>query len=280
MEYREYKPETASEKEFIKLYWSLKQNGKGNEASAEPVLPDGCMEVVFDISDRFVQYFNDGSSALQPRSIIAGQLTSSILIGSTGKTDLFGIRFQPAGASAILGFSAIELTDRIEDLANVIGSDEHDLFEQMSENTGFSERIVVFRKYLYSKIGRMQKSPGQVMPLVELITESSGNLPISRIANEMQWSERRLERHFREFVGLTPKLFARITRFQAFMQKLERSDMGDIHDLIYDAGYYDQSHMIRDFREFTGRSPLVFIKEKHIISDYFIAGEVSDSYNT
>ena len=111
MQYRE-SPASARLLGHIKHFWSLEHSAQP-EVEPEPVMPDGCIEIVFNFSDRFRRLYGDGVSATQPRTIIAGQMSRGIVIAPSGAVDLFGIRFHPAGFFGLFGFPVgIDGSDR------------------------------------------------------------------------------------------------------------------------------------------------------------------------
>src|SRR5690606_38006337 len=124
------------------------------------------------------------------------------LIGPTGNTDMFGIRFHPAGAYAFLGISIHELTDRIEDARNVIGESESMLFEQFSHARDLNARITIFEQFFLSGVKADRPNDDELDFAVNSIIESGGVIAIGKLARRLGWSERRLERRFRERVGI------------------------------------------------------------------------------
>src|SRR5436190_23474652 len=97
---------------YVKCYWALEFNGV-DASEPEPVVPDGCIEIVFNLADRFRRFYGNGDVEVQPSSLIAGQMRESILIGPSGEVRLFGVRFQPAGACAFFRFDMSDLANRI-----------------------------------------------------------------------------------------------------------------------------------------------------------------------
>lgn len=252
----------------VKCYWSL-QYYPAADAPPEPVLPDGCPEMVFNFSARFRRYGLDGGSYLQPRSLISGQLSTSILIGPTGSVDLFGIRFHPVGAFPVLGHPLDELTDRTEDAADLIGADESILYERLASATCFAGRVAVIEAYLAHRFANSSDVPGEILFAAQKLSENG--VSIGRLAREIGWSQRRLERQFAVRVGLRPKMFARVSRFRRLIHLLE-GGTGSLADAALECGYHDQAHMNHDFRHFTGSTPTQFLDASHRMSELFISG--------
>ena len=99
-----------------------------------------------------------------------------------------------------------------------------------------------------------------------------GSTSIRMLAKDLGWSERRLERRFLLTVGVKPKLFARISRFQRLLRMLESGEVTAFADAAISAGYYDQPHMNRDFAEFAQATPTEFLASSHRISELFVSG--------
>jgi AraC-like DNA-binding protein len=267
MNYREIQPppELAL---YIKCFWALEYDGVPGAADAEPVLPDGCPEIVFNLSDRFVRIGGAGEE-LQPRTLIAGQMTRNISIRPSGRVRLFGVRFLPAGASPFLRLPLDEITDRIVELGAILGAAGNEIEERINLAGSFEERVAILAGYFNRELVRH----GPADPLTSLtalrIVEQSGRLPVSAIATRLGVSERRLERRFKREIGISPKLFSRIVRFQTVVRVLQDGSSPDLLDTALAGGFYDQSHLNRDFNEFAGESPLAFFDRTHLISDAF-----------
>ena len=87
------------------------------------------------------------------------------------------------------------------------------------------------------------------------IVNSGGLVPIRSLVDETGWSQKHLISQFREHIGLAPKMFARVMRFGSALDRLRRRDHASLTELALDCGYYDQAHLTRDFREFSGVTP-------------------------
>ncbi len=265
MHYSETKPHGFSE-HFVKLYWELAY--RRNEMSGpEPVLPNGCVEIIFDFRERFMTYRSGALAEIQPRSIVAGQLTSRLMIGPSGETDMFGVRLRYESAFSLLGISMFEIRDQIVDLHDVIGAVENELFEKLAAAVGLDERVAIFEKYLFALNTRPVST--ELAACVSVLRSTNGAKQIAHCAANLRWSERRLERTFNEQIGLSPKLFARIIRFQSLLANAAK-DRSSLLDHTFAAGYYDQSHMIRDFRNFAGVTPMEYFGRDLMLSGLFV----------
>ncbi len=254
----------------IKRFWVIEDDASPGD-SIQPVLPDGCPELIFNLSDRFRRFTNDNECDLQPRTIAAGQMTKHLLIGPSGKVSLFGVRFKPAGAFGVFRFPLSQLTDRIECLGDIWGTNEDRLHEQLASATDFHDRVTVFEKYLDELRVLDLASSNEMEYAVHSL--KIARTSVRKLARELGWSERRLERRFAERVGISPKLFSRINRFQRMIRFLETGTVSDLAGTAIECGYYDQPHMNREFASFAGTSPTAFRASSHRMSKLFVVGE-------
>ena len=231
---------------FVKCFWRLE--GSPDEPAVERVVPDGCCEIVLNRADPFRGV---EAERIQPRLMLVGQIRRFIRIQPTGRVDLLGVRFRPGGMFPFLGVPMAELTDERIDLGDVCRRLRRDLegadLEQVEER-------------LLDRLGRR----GRVAGAVRLIERSGGEVRIGDLG-----SARSLERAFRKEVGVPPKLLARIVRFQQVIRSVERTARLDWARLAVEAGYYDQAHLIRDFKHFAGMTPGRYFASEHPMADFF-----------
>ncbi len=267
MEYSEVAP-SPHLTEFIKCFWSI-QDTSGSSRAPEPVVPDGCLEIVFNLADRFQRIHCADDIETQPVTIVAGQMRQSVLIRPTGQISLFGIRFQHAGAFPFFQFSLSELTDRIEDIDSIWGLDGREIEERICQAATFEERVAIIETIFTARLKSNKKFDISIIEAARLIVGKDGALPIRQVAELIGVSERRLEREFKQKIGVSPKMFSRIIRFQKLLKSLESGGSEGLLDKALEFGYYDQAHMVHEFKEFAGKSPTTFIEDTHRISEAF-----------
>jgi AraC-like DNA-binding protein len=254
----------------IKCFWSLASDVPAVQAHSETVLPDGNLEIIFNFADRFRRFHHDGTVDLQPRAIVVGQMRQFVQIQPTGRVDLFGIRFHTSGAYRAFRCPLADLTDRIFELDVVFGPLARALEDELYEARSTRERARVIE----TKLATHLKLENDREPVVEAvkrhITERHGVVGVRETAKDFGVSQRQLERHFREMVGVSPKAYSRIIRLQSFILAYHRDTARNLLDLALRFGYYDQSHFIRDFTAFAGRSPTAFLRAENKMADAFI----------
>ena len=265
MIYSESQP-SADLTEYIRCFWELRYSAH-DTATPEPVLPDGCPEIVFNLSDHFLRVHNDRLER-QPRVLLAGQLTHRILIRPSGSVDLFGVRLQPAGAVSVLGIPVDEVTDKIVDLGDM-ERNVRSMEDRIAAALSFKERIGLVESFVRRRLRQTIAGDQAAAIATNLICRFSGSEPVSRIRRRLDISERQFERRFKRTVGIGPKMFSRIVRFQSVLRTVQTGTSTNLLDAALGSGYYDQSHLIRDFREFSGMTPADYFDRVHGISDVF-----------
>lgn len=236
MEYREFVPEGPL-RDHVRCIWTMRAAGGG----LDRLLPDGTCEIVLNRGDPFRH-----EGRLQPRAMVVGQMPRFMDIEATGAVDLVGIRFRPGGLYPFLRAPMSELTGTWADLRDV----DRGLVRALD---GDPEAAL---------LARLRPADGAIAAAVARI--EGGEQRIDRVAKGLGIHPRRLERAFAREVGLPPKALARIIRFQGVLR-----GTGEWAALAQACGYYDQAHLIRDFKEFAGESPTAYFGRRHPMSDAF-----------
>jgi len=272
MNYREAlpSPEIA---EHVKCFWSLEYDREMSPAAPEVVVPDGAVEIVFNFSDRFRRFHADGEVETQAASIVAGQMTQSVVIGPSGDVRLFGIRFTAAGAFAFFDNEISEVTNRIESLGLLWGCVAQEFEDRLFCAASFERRVAIAESMLAGRSRQHKAIDPWLTRAVDLIASTGGTTPIYRLSREIGISERGLERRFKRFVGVTPKMLSRITRFQTLLRTFGPGNDVDLAHKALECGYYDQSHLINDFHQFAGTTPSVYLHRTNSMSELFSSGQ-------
>lgn len=282
MRYSEIKP-TAPLRRFVECFWILEGRGSsegGGSAAAPPerILPDGCVELILNFGDRFVQHVA-GERRVQPRNFVVGQMTGPILISPSGAVELLGIRFQPGGTRPFFSVPAHEFTDTVVDLGSFSSTFERELLASCARRRTLVGKIAAADAYL---CGRLDKSEydSQLIELATKIIDYGGVVSVDQLASSAGVSSRQLERRFQREVGVGPKLLARIVRFQQVFRAVEQCD-SEWATVAVECGYYDQAHLIRDFNQFAQQTPAVLFASQTALTESFTRKtRTSDFSNT
>jgi AraC-like DNA-binding protein len=229
--------------------------GKDEFSTYSPFPPSPQNSIIFYIRDPAeIERPFTGKSAKLPSCIFTGQLTERINT-KMGKDHLMVyIGFKPGGMYRLLGIPMNKFIDDDLDGRDLYGSEISRIMEQLYEVSDQQELVRIVEKFLISKLNKIRPADSFDLAMQELIRRD-GNLKMDELADMSCMSFRQMERRSIEKIGIPPKLYARIIRFSKAYRMKEVNPALSWTGLAHFCGYYDQMHMIRDFKEFTGVTP-------------------------
>ena len=186
--------------------------------------------------------------------VIGGQTYTRAWLEMHGHLETFVIVFQPSGLFSLFSIPGAELIDRHLEGVSVLGRLADDLSGELGEATSFDERIRVTERYLLRRWRFREPRTGAGTAAADLLLRD-GDVRIADLAANAGWSIRQLERRFTHEIGMPPKLFARVARFEGVLRRMLQRPRLRWTDIAHELGYHDQSHMLHDFREFSGTAP-------------------------
>jgi AraC-like DNA-binding protein len=252
--YREIAPDGPA-REFVECYWVLESDAS-ESSRVQRVVPDGTSQIILNLAQPF-ESCPDGEWRLQPRCFLAGQITGPLLLRPTGPARMLGVRFLAHGAGRMLGTPMPETTGRIVELADLVPRLARDL-ERICEASSATAQAAVADGIFAAWDRRHGRRDMVVEEAVFRLASARVPPDTAALARTLGISLRQLERRFQNAVGLGPKRFSRMRRFQRVFQAIEQQRPGWA-DAAVECGYYDQAHLVRDFREFAGQSPSVLL---------------------
>lgn len=254
--YAEFLPH-PSLRPFIRTCWTL--SGPGAEMTPQPVLPDGCTELIVHRARPFWRHHATAPAERQDTRLFVGQMLTPVVIAPDGDADIIAFRFEPFGAHALIGTSQTETADRIVDV-DALGEVWLSRATTAAESAdSINDAVEILERALIARIDRVdRRRPAadlRVVSATQSLIASGGRLSIERTARRAGTSPRQLERLFHAHVGTTPKRFARVLRFQEAAAGILEGTPAPLADISTASGYFDQAHMIRDFVTFAGTTP-------------------------
>ncbi len=263
--YRQIQPAFPVSK-FVQCYWLLEDNS-APQSSVQRIVPDGCPELILNLGRPF-EGQKEGRWLSQPGFFFAGQITRPMFIRSNGAAKVLGVRFHPFGARKILQVPAHETTDLVLPLEDVSPS----LYRKLRSLRGFDsiqKQLALVDQVLRDAILADMHTDPQVTAAVNKMTGSPIVADLEQVAAFAGLSLRQFQRRFKDEVGMSPKLFCRIQRFQQVFQSLNGSNSSWV-DAAVQCGYYDQSHLIRDFKDFSAETPAVLLAAESDLAVHFL----------
>lgn len=231
----------------------------------ERMLPDGGVDLIIDLTD-VPKNLYDNSDFTRYRAFrrawISGVRRGYITIDSLPLSSMMVVRFQPGGAHRFLGLPMDELADRVELMDDFLGSEFFDLRDALLEAGTMTRKFQCLERYFLRRVkDRLAPNP-LVRFAIQQIHAAPATATISDIASRTGYSHKHLVQVFTRHVGVSPKEYLRLIRFQAVLQAIEKAQAICWNDLALDCGYYDQSHFIHEFRHFSGLTPTVYLGER------------------
>lgn len=271
MFYREFPPNPALA-DHVRCIWLFEAAPHDSADDTQRIVPDGHPEMLLHFGDRFREVHGD-RSIIQSRLIFAGQISKPLLLKPGVRAGVVGVRFRSSGARALLGMPMAEQTDARLNLMEVWGSVGESLLDQIHSAANNIARVAVVEQFLLRRLaGSRIATDAAIAACVAALRASEGGISVDALARIGNLSARQLERRFLNEVGIPPRLLASILRFRRVFDLFEQPQAGGWVEAALSAGYFDQAHMIRDFKRFAGVQPRAFYRGLGGLSAAMIGG--------
>ncbi len=234
---------------YIHCFWELRSVKPLTTTYAYRVISDGCIDLIVDCQSYHGM-------------IIAGISDAASNVPVDGAVSYFGIRFLPAGINYFIRFPLNEIQNQMIPMSSLSERNMDELSKLVFEKNDFKQKINVAESFLLKRLYNQNKEmhPGLTRALHHILT-TGGDVSIQ--AKAAEWiSPRQLRRLFHEHIGCSPKLFARIARFQKTLYTMRYGKPAEKINSFYQHGYFDQAHFIKEFKLLYGTTP-------HIISNHW-----------
>jgi len=254
MIYRVFHP-VAVLADIVDYYWyskiDLEQSVQQHYAT--PILEG----MAFNLKNQTEHHtYNNKTQTLKKSAYIFGQPISPRVITTDEKTvDIIGVKFKPLGIPKITGINMEHFADSIVPLDDIWGNEAELLCDEMRSASSIENTITILEKFLIRKYPcvHLHYRAENVRNALSLIHHSKGAIRIKTLQEETGTSRKTLERAFINYVGIHPKLYTRIFRFNAVKEAIDKAAFsGKTSSLALDFGYYDGSHFVSEFRHFAG----------------------------
>jgi AraC-like DNA-binding protein len=249
-----YKPKPPLSK-FVDTFWL--HEGREGEHKSERIFPTGTLELAINLRQNELRFYDTDNCSRFSGAIISGAHSRSL--APVPEASVIGVHFKPGGAFPFLGLSAADLADTHVDLETLWGLSARRLRERLCEKRTAAERFQLLEETLLSRLGHGVKQHYAVSSTLEMFGRNQLGATVREAAKYVGLSQRRLIQVFKAEVGMTPKLFSRVQRFQQTGNFVQHNPSPNWATLALDLGYFDQSHLIREFLEFSGLSPTNYV---------------------
>jgi AraC-like DNA-binding protein len=234
------------------------------------ILPDGAMELIVNLGDpqKLCAWNGRAAHTVFRRSWISGERTEPIVIDEAGHVHLIGVRLRAGGAWPFLGIPLREFTNQVVELEAILGPEINDLRDRLGDAIDDDSRFDLLQGWLAQRVRDRTQPTRSVSYALRVIQRGADAARIGRIADEIGISHKHLLREFERCVGLRPKLLARLCSFQRVILSIGQKPEVDWSDTAAMCGYYDQAHLIHEFRAFSGLTPASYLTRRGPFLNY------------
>lgn len=251
-------PPPAALARYVRFFWVLEGNLSAGESYIHRSVADGSAEMIFHYKGLF-DTLKGPSVASDFRSGVDGQSSSFRRYEVQESFGIFGAYLYPFSIPVFFGHSASALTNQMPDLATLCGREGRELEERMMLADNNTARTSILSAFLLKRLDKYRQIPENIFSSIHHIIQSRGLVNVQSLAGDVCLSMRQFERKFKDLAGFSPRLYARIIRFQAAIAAYGGRKQS-LTEIAYECGYYDQSHFIHDFKEFSGYHPRHYFK--------------------
>ncbi|GAB2474741.1 AraC family transcriptional regulator [Hymenobacter qilianensis] len=227
-----------------------------------PTNPEQCL---FFYARDPIEVFNYSKrqEITSPHSVIVGPQVARVNLRMGYNQLTIKVGFQPGGLFRLFRTPMWQLLDQTVDSYDLVGREINQVNEQLREINDYAQMIVLVETYLLSKVAAHKIDAHAVDKVARLMLQShSRQYSLDWLADQACLSPRQFERRFLERIGMSPKLFMRVVRFAQAYRLKDRQPELDWQDIVHQCGYYDQMHLIKDFKLFAAVTPTILLKEE------------------
>lgn len=267
MVYEKFKPSEPLSS-LVECYFTWHSSGVSVNGLVVESPPNGFCSIVFNLGDTYTLRNRKYENLAVPRQFIAGQSIYSYSLHFDGVLNLCGIVFKPTGLASLFDLPTFEYTEERIPLENVFRKPTvNALAEALVAEKENHHRARILEKFVLEAFERNKPVPDFIDTAANLIIDKNGMVDVTDLMKQVYMSRRNFERKFFKKVGLSPKYYARIRRMAHLLNMIAGKKKADWGALFSECEYYDQSHFIKDFIEFTGRTPQQYLEDNRELAN-------------
>ena len=265
MLYKKYRPAEILG-DFVECYFVWEGNPEKPIAVESP--PNALCSLVFNYGDEYRISNQKYRKRVVPASFVSGQALGNYTLHLKGRVGTVGIAFKPATVFHFYGIPMYELTDERICFSEICPESCKELHGSIRSTQGNQEKVQLLEDYLLRILKRPKYGEAAIIESANAIFDDKGKANITALLDKVPMSRRNFERKFLEEVGISPKTYAKIRRFGYTCSLMAGNRDVNLMDALHHGGYYDQSHFIKDFKYFSGRTPRRYAKTNIELANY------------
>lgn len=252
---------------YVRYYWVF----RSSRPLSELTFPIGCPQIIFH---KKTPLFVPELNVAQHRFTVSGQVNFSSHLSSEGRVEMIVVVFRPHTMNLFLGVPASQFYNHEVSGYDIENKQLNELADRIFDCEDVARCISFIESWLLIQITNSFSNAANQLKRISAVVEQIIHTPqisIDELSSCACWSKKQFERQFKTFVGINPKEYARIVRFQKVLSILQKQSNKELNyaQIAYLSGYSDQSHMIREFTSYSGHTPSRLIKVADPYSDLF-----------
>ncbi|UII23841.1 helix-turn-helix domain-containing protein [Fulvivirga ligni] len=240
---------------YVRMFWVYEINFLQPEPYIYRSVADGGAEILFHYKGPFDEINADRKTRCD-RALVHAQTKKFHRFDTEGNFGIFGVYLHPPALAAIFNLPSDELSDEMVNLQTLLGAEGEELTDRIMNARTNEDRVSLLTQFLEKKLLPLQCSSHYIHDAVNHMVRAQGQINVKDMADRYCLSLRQFERKFKACSGFSPKVYSRILRFNEALNSFGR--INSLTELAHDCGYYDQSHFIKDFKEFSGYDPSTY----------------------
>lgn len=246
-------------KNYIQYFWEGKVELDGKSFFTNTATAASCPVWLFYLKGEFIS----ADTRLKNTSLFYGQTNRYSDYSAFQDAQIFGVQFHPYALSYLFSIPAVELTNSILDVQNLLGKAGKELEEQLFLAENIEERARLISNYFEARLTAISHKDQSIITAIKTVNQSGSNTHMDLLAKQFCLSQRQFERRFKELSGFSPISYSRIVRFEKALNSLISNR--ELTDIALTHGYYDQAHFNNDFKSFTGYNPKKYLTVNEVI---------------
>ncbi|MEO9869338.1 DUF6597 domain-containing transcriptional factor [Ekhidna sp.] len=258
----ENRPPARLLKDLVKEYWIFED--LDHASSTQKIIPDGYSEIIIHYGDPYEINLR-GSWESQSSFLFSSQISKYFHLRNTGISKMIGIKLHPTAFFELFHKEVSNYTDQVISLDHLTSVGE---LEKLKAAYSINDKVELAENWLLDHLKDISEQT-KIRKCISMIFDSHGMIEIEEISQKINLSTRQVERLFKKVVGLTPKFYSRIIRFNYIFEVMKEQKDSWVKTALQ-SGYFDQSHFIKNFKEFTGEEPSAYGFDKANLANFFL----------
>jgi AraC-like DNA-binding protein len=246
---------------YVSCFWEGALTMENNKAHTYHAVANSKVEWLFCYAGRYSTHNANGQLVQVPTACFYGQTNTCKQYTSTAAANgIFGVRLYAHAIPLLFNLPATELTNEYVDISSLLNRQGSELADEILQADTFNERVALISAFIEAQIHRRLKTLSRFEAFITTINKTG--MSIGDLSSQVNLSQRQFERHFKYLTGFSAKTFFKIARFEAMIEALgcgTGNTPQNLTSLALEFGYYDQSHLNRHFKEFTGLTPTGYL---------------------